>query len=77
MIRKTDRKRFVEICKELDSLMKRIRKYNPEANLYAAGGGELYLMNGPSHNDNEFGCPALQENIVESESVESLDGGDW
>jgi len=42
--------------------------------LYVAGSGRLYLMRGPSHDD--AGEP-MRDNIVASDGVPCISGGDW
>jgi len=65
--------KFKDICNELSELMECIQEYCPEANIYI-GDGQLYLMNGPTHDDN---CCALDKNIVMSFHKLPIDGGGW
>lgn len=74
MIKKKDVEEFERLALGLDNLVKRIKKYNAEVNLYVDGSAGLYLMDGPTHD--EYG-EAVQENAVASERIQSIGGGDW
>lgn len=77
IIKKRDIESFVKAANKLDSLMKRIRQYNPDAKYYLAN-DTLNLMNGHSHSAMKLGyMEPLYENVVESVVIESADGGDW
>lgn len=73
MIKKKDVEEFKQLAQGLDGLIRKIRKYNLEANLYV-GSDSLYLMDGPSHDYNDN---AHQENVVAEQHIISLGGGDW
>lgn len=73
-IKEKDIEKFVKLARELDKLMKEIRKYKFEANLYVAE-GSINLMSDMHHDF--YSTDAIQENIVSSISVDSIDSGAW
>ena len=77
MIKPNHIKKFKKICKDLNSLISQIQKYNPEANYYLANDW-LNLMKGPSHdNSNPMRIEESHDNVVEAIRIKSADGGDW
>jgi len=64
---------FEKAAKQLDTILKRIHRYCPKANLYANDAG-LSLMKGPTH-DGTY-ADACHENEVLCVRVASLGGGD-
>lgn len=73
MIKKKDIAEFERLAQGLDDLVQRIKKYNPEVNLYV-GSDNLYLMDGPTHNDEGH---TIQKNVAADKHIRSLGGGDW
>lgn len=73
MIKKKDVEEFKQLAQGLDELIRKIRKYNLDANLYVAN-DDLNLMDGPSHDYNQ---DAHHENVVAEQHIISLGGGDW
>lgn len=73
-LKEKDITEFINICKRLNKLMKRIRAYCPEARYYLAN-ESLHLMKGCDH-DMRSGKPC-EENSVENEIIFGLSGGDW
>ena len=73
-IHKRDVEAFKKCAERMDQIMRRIREYNPEANLYVAG-FEMNLMAG-DHLDtrDQEDRNAL---IICSVNVTGCDAGDW
>lgn len=66
-------KKFLRLAKGLDTLMKQIWEYHPEANIYLQE-DSLILMKGPTHDDAE---DPLFENVVAQQWVRGSGGGGW
>ena len=75
-IKKYDIQKFEVLADMLNDLMHDITSYCPDANLYAEGAGNLYLLKGPSHSCG-ISPKELRENIVRRSQVWTLDGGGW
>lgn len=73
-IRKRDIEAFKKCAERMDQIMRRIREYCPEANLYVAG-FEMNLMAG-DHLDTRDGAER-EALIVCSVNVTGCDAGDW
>ena len=73
MITLEQKRKFMTLCKKLNTLLEEIQKTEPEANYYLAA-DTLNLMKGPSH-DNE--CRALRSNVVVGVVIPNSGGGDW
>jgi hypothetical protein len=77
MIKDIHIKEFQNICKRLNSLIRKIEKYNPEVNYYLSN-DVLNLMDGPTHDDsNIMYIVDLPENVACSVRIDKADGGDW
>lgn len=73
-IRKRDIESFEKCARRMDQIMRRIREYNPEANLFVAG-FEMNLLTGDHldvHDNRDRG-----ELRVSSVIVTGCDAGDW
>jgi len=68
-----DRKAFVRAARRLREVLERIHEYQPHANIYLEGAGNLYLLAGPSHAG--YGCKRCDENIVEHADIGIMAGG--
>lgn len=73
-IRKKDVEAFKKCAERMDQIMRRIREYNPKANLFVAG-FEMNLMTG-SHLDEDDRLKR-GEMCVSSVIVTGCDAGDW
>lgn len=73
-IRKRDIEAFERCAKRMDQIMRRIRKYNPEANLFVAG-FEMNLMTGDHLNVRDW--EEREAMRVSSVNVTGCDAGDW
>lgn len=73
MITVKQKRKFINICKQLNDLMEEIQETVPEASYYLAS-SNLNLMKGPDHTDD---CHALRSNSVASVRIYSSGGGDW
>lgn len=73
-IRKRDIEAFEKCAKRMDQIMRRIREYNPDANLFVAG-FQMNLMTG-EHLDVSDWEERQAMNIC-SVSVTGCDAGDW
>ena len=70
-----DRKAFMRAALRLRDVLKRIKEYQPEANFYLEGMGNLYLLAGPSHAGHS--CKRCDENAVEHVNIGDAGGGGW
>jgi hypothetical protein len=75
-IKPEDIKRFESLAKQLDKLMHKICKYNPEANIYVEDSWNFNLMKGPCHSEDRDQNP-LYENIAACPIVFRSSGGGW
>ena len=74
-IRQVHRVRFANAVKALDALLKEIRKYEPEANIYLDD-DHWNLMVGPSHAPDAHNTEQ-RENVAWTERVSHSGGGGW
>ena len=72
-IKEKDINDFVKYARKLNEVMERIRKYNPEACLYAEEEA-LILLNGSPHD--EYG-KSHTEREVEFVAICGMDSGAW
>ena len=73
-IKEKDIKDFEKYAHKLNDVVKRIRAYKPDANVYLAVGSSLNLISCSCQDKDLF---EQQENIVASVSVTGFDGGAW
>lgn len=79
MIKKTDIVKFEKICASLNTLIRKIRKYCPEATYYVngeIGGCDMNLMTSDSHTNDKDILP-LQKNVVKSIDIDFMNCGGW
>jgi hypothetical protein len=72
-IRKHDREAFEKIAKRMNDLLKRIKAYCPEANMYLEDAGNWNLINGPSHDEHHH----PRHDRVEASAIVWGSGGAW
>ena len=53
MIKPADAKKFHELAQQLTGLLVKIRKYNPEAEIFVEGESGLMLFDGPARGDDD------------------------
>lgn len=67
-------RKFEKLANQMSDLLKEIREYSPEANMYLEDAGNWNLLIGHSHNDK---CQAMRQNIVITVRVPHSEGGGW
>lgn len=75
-IKEKDIRDFIKCAERLKTIIKRIREYKPQANLYVSD-GELNLLSDESHVESGVAIHSNTDAVVESVYIEGLDGGGW